>query len=113
MRLACSNLLSHFDRQVALLTPTPLLASVAAEQFARAQINGGLESWERPAIYNIDAWLAVCWQEARYNDRNAPSLLSAAQEHELWRGIIERQDSKLFDVGAAARLAARAARILH
>ena len=113
MRLACSTLLSHFDRQVALLTPTPLLAAVAAEQFARAQIRSGLESWERPAIYSVDAWLAVCWQEARFNDPGAPSLLSAAQEHELWRGIIERQDSKLFDVGATARLASRAARIIQ
>lgn len=113
MRLACSTLLSHFDRQATVLTPTPLLASVAAEQFARAQIKDGLDSWERPAIYNIDAWLAVCWQEARYNDPDAPSLLSAAQEHELWRNIIERQESHLFDVGATARLAARAARLLH
>jgi hypothetical protein len=112
MRLASSGLFSWFEKNATFVTPSPLLASVAARQFARFQLERGFESWERPAIFSIDAWLSSCWQEVRFNRPDVPVLLSRFQEHVLWRNIIERQHRDLFDINATARLASRAARVL-
>jgi ATP-dependent helicase/nuclease subunit B len=112
MRLASTGLFSWFEKNATFVTPSPLLASVAAQQFARFQLERGIESWERPAIYSIDAWLSSCWQETRFNRPNVPTLLSRSQEHVLWHSIIEQEHPGLFDLDATVRLASRAARVL-
>ena len=80
MRLACRGLSQWFERDATIITPTPFLAGVAHEQFAREQLKQGVETWERPAIYGLETWLVSCWQEARYSSADVPSLLSPAQE---------------------------------
>jgi len=112
MRLACRDWSSWVRKGATIVTPTPFLAGVAHEEFARAQLKEGSETWERPAIFGLDAWLASCWQEARYVSAAIPSLLSPAQEQALWHGIIELEHPQLFDVSATVRLAREAARLL-
>jgi ATP-dependent helicase/nuclease subunit B len=112
MRLACSGLPRWFQEGATIVTPTPLLASIAAEQFARERLQQGIETWERPAIYGLDAWLASCWQEARYGSLELPSLLSPAQERALWHATIEQEHPQLFDVPGTVGLARAAARLL-
>lgn len=110
MRLACPGLFSS-DEKGTIVTPSPLLAAVASQQAAAHQLAQGRDSWQRTPVYSIDAWLAACWQKARYA-ADVPSLLSPSQEHALWQSIIEQEHPHLFDPNAAARLARRAARLV-
>jgi len=112
MRLACRSLAQWFDKHATIVTPAPFQASVTGEQFARERLRQGESTWERPAIYGLDAWLVSCWQEARYSLAAVPSLLSPAQERALWQGIIEQEHPQMFDVSATVRLALQAARLL-
>ncbi|MBV9295863.1 MAG: PD-(D/E)XK nuclease family protein [Acidobacteriaceae bacterium] len=112
MRLACARLFSWFEKKATVVTASPVLAAVAAEQFSLAQRSKGLETWERPHIYGIDAWLKECWQEARYNGSDIQILLSPAQERVVWQNIIEQEEPDLFDVNATASLARNAAKLI-
>jgi ATP-dependent helicase/nuclease subunit B len=112
MHLACRNLARCFEQRAAIVTPSAFLATAAARQFARMQLRRGAASWIRPASYGIDAWLASCWSEARFSLAGAPLLLSSAQEHLVWRQIIEEQNGNIFDIDAAARLASGALRLI-
>lgn len=112
MRIACTGLLSWFEKKGVIVAPSPLLASVITQQFDRYQLGRGFESWERPAIYSMEAWLVSRWQEARYGRADIPTLLSPAQERVLWQRIIEREHPGLFDPYATARLAQSAAKLI-
>jgi ATP-dependent helicase/nuclease subunit B len=112
MRLACGNLSRWFEKRTAVVTPSRLLAAVARDQFAREQLAAGNQSWIRPNISSVEAWLVGCWNEARYAAADVPTLLSPAQEHVLWRQVIEQERAELFDIHAAAHLARRAARLM-
>ncbi|MGH9638778.1 MAG: PD-(D/E)XK nuclease family protein [Bryobacteraceae bacterium] len=111
MRFAC-DLSRWLEQRTAIVTPSALLATAAREQFAREQIAKGAGSWDRPAISSVDAWLRRCWSEARHTAPNIPALLSAAQEHVLWRQTIEQESNELFDPDTAAYLARDAARLM-
>jgi probable DNA repair protein len=113
MHLACAKLFSWLEKGAAIVTPTPLLARVAGYQFSREQLLQGRESWERPPIQTIGAWLTARWQEARFSGFEVPVLLSPSQEHLLWRQIIEQRHPELFDIGATASLARRAANVVR
>lgn len=112
MRLACADFFSSIEKGATIVTPTSLLAAVAGEQFSNRQLARGMASWQRPSIVSIDAWLTGRWQEARYNTPKAPTLLSRSQEHVLWQRIIEEADANVFNAGATARLASRAAKLI-
>jgi ATP-dependent helicase/nuclease subunit B len=112
MRFACPGLFSWAEKKATIVTPSTLLASVAAQQVASDHLRLGRETWQRTSIYSMDAWLAACWHQARYAAADIPSLLSPAQELTLWQEIIEREHPYLFDPGAAARLARRAVRLI-
>ncbi len=112
MRLACNGLSSWFEKNAVIVTPSRLLASVAGQQFTRHQLEQGIESWRRPSIFNVDAWLTACWQEARYSSAKIPVLLSVPQERLLWQQVIEREAPELFDVPSTARLAMAAAKVM-
>ncbi|MBV9303564.1 MAG: PD-(D/E)XK nuclease family protein [Acidobacteriaceae bacterium] len=117
MRVACPGLSRRleeacFENKATLVTPSPLVAAVAAQQFSAHRLQSGLSSWERPAIFSIEAWLAASWHEARYNSPEIPTLLSPAQERVLWQTIIQAEHPDLFDLSATARLARRSAQLL-
>lgn len=111
MRLVCPSLFSAIGKNATTVTPSPPLASIAEHQIAMHRLKNGAESWRRTPINGIDAWLAACWQEARYAE-GTPVLLSPSQERFLWQTIIEQEHPQLFDPYAAARLASRAAQSL-
>ncbi len=112
MRLACNGLPVWFERKAVIVTPSRLLANVAGQQFTRHQLEQGIDSWRRPCIYDVDAWLAACWQEARYSGSTVPALLSPAQERIVWQDIIEQEQPALFDVASTIRLAISASRLM-
>ncbi len=112
MHLACPGLVRSLERGDTIVLPSTLLASVAAEQFSQHQLSNGRETWQRPSIYSIGAWLAVCWRDARFREGQVPTLLSPSQEHALWLRIVEREHPELFDASRMALLASRAASLL-
>lgn len=115
MRLACPALFSGSEKKFAVVTPSPLLAAIAAQQAAETELAAGRDTFERAGIFSLDAWLSGCWQQARYASSSlnrVPLLLSPAQERALWQQIIEAEHPRLFDPAAAARLARRAASLL-
>ena len=112
MRLACRELSSWLAQGATVVTPTPFLAGVAHEQITRERLKQGLETWERPPIYGLEAWLSNGWQEARYRERRFPLFVSPAQESALWHSVIEQEHPQLFDISATARLARDAASLI-
>ncbi|MBV8573260.1 MAG: PD-(D/E)XK nuclease family protein [Acidobacteriaceae bacterium] len=87
-------------------------AAVANQQFIASELLSGQTSWERPAIYSLNAWLANCWQQARFQSPDCPVLLSGAQERFLWRQIVAQTHPSLFDLRGMADMAMRAARMV-
>jgi len=95
-----------------VVLPTPFLASVARQQIADEKRHLGLESWERPNILSLNAWLVSCWNTVRFSRAAVQALLSPSQEIELWRQLFEEVHPGVFDPAGAARLAVRAANTL-
>jgi probable DNA repair protein len=112
MHLACPGLVRSLEGGDTVVVPSTLLASIAAEQFSQHQLSIGRGTWQRPSIYSVGAWLAVCWRDARFREAEVPALLSPSQEHALWLRIVEREHPELFDASRMALLASRAARLL-
>ncbi len=112
MRLACSGISSWFAKNATIVTPSPILARIVSEHHNQSQLQRRFETWRRPAVHGISAWLADGWQEARYNSCDLPTLLSPAQERALWHRIIEQQHPRLFDIAATVRLAGRASNLM-
>lgn len=100
------------ESEATVVTPSSLLAQIASHNFALDSLAKGHQSWRRPDIYSLGAWLRVCWQRARYAGSDIPALLSSTQEHALWQRIIEEQTPGLFDVESTATLASRTSGVL-
>lgn len=107
MQLAFTDLPSGSDST--LVAATPLLASVARQQFTAARLHEGSATWDRREIYHAEAWIAAAWQEVRFSGAETAALLSPEQELLLWRTIIQEGKPSLFDPDATARLARNAA----
>ncbi len=112
MRPALNGFSSSPEDYPAIVTASPVLAAALSRRFAEGRLNAGFASWQRPAIYSVQAWLVACWQETRYGSGDVPALLSPSQERLLWERVIQTDTPGLFDVSAAAELAREAAQIL-
>jgi len=112
MRFASADLSRHFADGSTLVAPSRLLASFISHQYAASQLAKGRQSWERPVVQGLDAWLVSIWREARYVSSGTPLLLSLSQEQLLWRRLFESHHPELFDASNAARLAILATRRL-
>ena len=97
MHLACSGLVPALESGDAIVVPSTLLASIAAEQFSQHRLSEGRQTWQLPVILSIGAWLTACWREARFREANIPALLAPSQEHALWLRIVEREHPQAFD----------------
>ncbi len=109
MRLARKDFAAICSGGGTIVLPTRFLASVGRQQLADQKRELGVESWERPEIVSLSAWLVSCWNAARFSGTSVPALLSRSQELELWRSLFEEVHPDLFDPAGAARLASRAA----
>ncbi|MEO6803589.1 MAG: hypothetical protein ABI197_10155, partial [Granulicella sp.] len=70
----------------------------------------GLTHWESPAILAWDTWTAALWHQLLLDGHATRLLLNRAQEHTLWRAIIEADPETigLRTADALAELAADA-----
>ena len=112
MHLACPDLSAALAAGQTIITPNQLLSSVAAEQHIQTQLQSGLTTWRPPKIFSIGAWLADCWQQARYAGTGVPILLSPAQERAVWQELIQAEHPALFDYAGAVGLAIAATRLM-
>ncbi|MFL6446096.1 MAG: PD-(D/E)XK nuclease family protein [Bryobacteraceae bacterium] len=109
MRLATRDFVSLCQPGGTLVFASRLLASVGWQQLADDKKAIGVQSWERPEILSISAWLVHCWNAVRFSGLSIPALLSPSQETELWRRLFDEVHPNVFDPAGAARLATRAA----
>jgi len=61
-----------------IVVPSTLLASIAAEQFSQHQLSHGRETWQRPSIYSIGAWLAFAGATRAFAKGNPHAAVSLA-----------------------------------
>jgi ATP-dependent helicase/nuclease subunit B len=75
----------------------------------------GLEFWEPPSILAWDAWLATLWRRMILQGGADGLLLSATQEHTIWRSIIaaDPANAGLLPIDSVAETAAAAWLLLH
>ena len=75
----------------------------------------GLPSWQPPPIFAWDTWLDSLWQRLLAQGNATGLLLNRAQEHALWRSIIDRDaaTSSVQPIHALAELASAAWSLLH
>src|SRR5216683_1173074 len=58
-------------------------------QFDQRNKERGLTSWAPPPAMAWDAWMAALWQGLLIEGHAAQMLLNRAQEHALWRAVLE------------------------
>jgi len=109
LRLARKDFAAICSGGGTVVLPNRFLASVARQQVADEKNALGIQSWERPNILSLNAWLVNCWNTVRFSGAAVPALLSPSQEIELWRELFEEVHPSVFDPAGAARLAMRAA----
>lgn len=107
MQSVFNGAFSRTEEGGVILASSPVLRNVLAHQFAQERLGSGQQTWNRPLILTVDAWLASCWQEARLRG-DVPVLLTPLQEILLWESIIAEQNTGLFDPRATAVLARQA-----
>ncbi len=97
-----------------VLTPNLRLARRIKTEWDRQQIEKGLQTWSPVAVYSLDNWLAQRWQ-MMVTQGLLPSrpVLTALQQGELWRQVIEadssaHDDYNLLRLDGAAELAMQA-----
>lgn len=112
MRLLEVDLSSAVALGSTIITPSPLLASVASRQITEMNLKQGLDAWQRPEVFSLSAWLTNCWRTVRYSRTDVPTLLSSAQEQALWQRVIGQEHPNLFHQTGTARLAIDATRLI-
>ncbi|PLW68890.1 PD-(D/E)XK nuclease family protein [Pseudohalioglobus lutimaris] len=103
------------DAGFTLLTPNLRLARRIKAEWDRRQIEQGMQSWEPVAVSAIDHWLQERWQQmsAAADRPCSRRLLSALEQGELWRQVIDEDgrqyaNHNLLRVEAAIELAQQA-----
>lgn len=96
--LAISELLARLCEglaaQITVVTPNDRLARELVRQFDETQIGRGLAVWEAADVLPFAAFVERLYQDALYSEFAAelPSLLSVAQQRELWEAVIRASD---------------------
>jgi ATP-dependent helicase/nuclease subunit B len=74
----------------------------------------GLASWAPPSVLAWDAWIAALWQGLLIEGHASQMLLNRAQEHVVWRTILESDEklASLRTVDSLAEMAADAWRLV-
>ena len=98
-----------------VLTANQRAARTLRRAFDLHQRALGLTHWEPPAILAWDAWTESLWHHLLLDGHSSDLLLSAAQEHTLWRAIIaaDSATASLRPIDSLAQIAAAAWLLLH
>jgi probable DNA repair protein len=100
---------------VTVVTPNRRLAQVLKAEFDAFQARKGLPAWEDADILPLEAFVARCYEDARYAEGGGalPELLTGAQARALWEEAIRgsRWNGALLDVPQTAASAQEAWRL--
>jgi ATP-dependent helicase/nuclease subunit B len=93
-----------------ILTGNQRAARTLRLDFDRQQRANGLISWQPPAIFAWDTWLASLWHQILLEGHSDRILLNRTQELHLWRSCIstDAQWSSLQSIDSLAAMAADA-----
>jgi ATP-dependent helicase/nuclease subunit B len=97
-------------RGAAVVTGNQRAARTLRVAFDRQQRSLGLDSWKPPVIVAWDAWTADLWHALLVGGHTSKLLLNRAQEHAVWRKILEADEElrSLRTVDSLAEMAAQA-----
>lgn len=103
------------SRGATILTANQRAARTLRRAYDLHQRNRGRDLWEPPQILAWDTWTKSLWSRLLLDGHASELLLSAAQEHTIWRAIIaaDNATASLRPLDALAQTAADAWKRLH
>ena len=84
-----SYLLDALARGVVVVLPNRRAARTLRVAYNERQCAAGLRAWDAPAVLAWTDWTRGLWSGLAVEGRELRLLLNTAQEHSLWREIIE------------------------
>jgi probable DNA repair protein len=102
------------ERGATVVTGNQRAARALRRGFDQRNRERGLASWAPPSVLAWDAWIAALWQGLLMEGHASQMLLNRAQEHVVWRTILESDEklASLRTVDSLAEMAADAWRLL-
>lgn len=88
------NLLDSLARGVAVVSPNHGAARRLRRAFDQRQRAAGLRAWDAPAILSWADWTRSLWSGLSLAGDDLRLLLNSAQEHSLWREVIEASPAR-------------------
>lgn len=82
-------LLDVLARGVVVVLPNPRAARTLRQSFNERQHAAGLTAWDAPSALTWTDWTRQLWSGLAIQGHELRLLLNTAQEHRLWREIIE------------------------
>ena len=84
-----SNLLDALAHGVVVVLPNRRAARTLQQAFNKGQSRAGLRAWNPPAVLTWTDWTHELWSGLAVEGHEHRQVLNAAQEHSLWKEIIE------------------------
>lgn len=89
-----ANLLDSLAHGTTVVLPNRRAARTLRRAFAERQRAKGLSAWEVPAILSWTDWARSLWSGLSLAGDDLRLLLNTAQEHSLWREVIESSTAR-------------------
>lgn len=98
-----------------VVTSTARAARVLRQHFGQWMLRENRTGWQTPNILDWESWLETLWDSATIRGGDARLLLTNAQELDLWRQVLDRDEaaSGTTAVAALAPMAQQAWRDMH
>lgn len=84
-----ADLFDSLARGAAVVLPNQRAARILRRSFDARQRIAGLRAWDAPPIASWTDWMRSLWSELSLAGADLRVLLNSAQEHSLWREVIE------------------------
>ncbi|MGO8717600.1 MAG: PD-(D/E)XK nuclease family protein [Acidobacteriaceae bacterium] len=112
------ELLQALQRNIdgtAVIASTVRAARALRQQYNRQQQATGNHGWRTPQILAWEPWLKTLWDAALLCGAESRVLLNDAQETELWRQVLERDEAaaRTMSIAGLARQAQQAWNAMH
>jgi probable DNA repair protein len=89
-----ANLLDSLVRGATVVLPNQRAARALGRAFGERQREAGVRAWEAPAVLSWTDWTRSLWSGLSLAGDDLRLLLNAAQEHSLWREVIESSTAR-------------------
>ncbi|HTV10108.1 MAG TPA: PD-(D/E)XK nuclease family protein [Candidatus Aquilonibacter sp.] len=89
-----AELLDLLDRGAAVVLPNHRAARTLRRGFDERQRERGFSAWDAPTIQSWADWTRSLWSKVSLAGNDLRLLLNSAQEHMLWREVIESSGAR-------------------